>query len=131
MELLDLVDYATPHIAGYSADGKANGTSMSVRAVSRFFGFGLENWFPTDVPLPSNISPIIDCEGKSFIEILGQFFLETYDIEKDDQRFRNAPLLFEQQRGNYPLRREFGAYKPQLIHCSDEVVSTFQKVFSL
>jgi erythronate-4-phosphate dehydrogenase len=35
-ELLDLVDIGTPHIAGYSADGKANGTSMSVQALSRF-----------------------------------------------------------------------------------------------
>lgn len=131
MELLDLADYATPHIAGYSADGKANGTSMSVRAVSRFFGFGLENWFPGDVPSPQNIEPLIDCKEKSIIETIGQFILETYDIEKDDQRFRKDPILFEQQRGNYPLRREFGAYKPRFIHCSDEFVSTFQKVISL
>jgi erythronate-4-phosphate dehydrogenase len=130
MELIDLVDYATPHIAGYSVDGKANGTSMSVRVISRFFNFGLENWFPADVPLPRNIEPLIDCKGKSVIEIIGQFILETYDIEKDDQRFRNAPMLFEQQRGNYPLRREFGVYKPQLIHGTDELLRTFKKVFS-
>jgi erythronate-4-phosphate dehydrogenase len=104
---------------------------MSVRAVSRFIGFGLQNWFPADVPLPENIEPLIDCKEKSFIEIMGQFILETYDIEKDDQRFRKEPILFEQQRGNYPLRREFGAYKPQLIYGTDEFVSTFQKVFSL
>ena len=37
-ELLDRAFLATPHIAGYSADGKANGTRMSLEAVARFFG---------------------------------------------------------------------------------------------
>ena len=38
--LVPLIDMATPHIAGYSIDGKANGTAMSVRAVSNFFNLG-------------------------------------------------------------------------------------------
>ena len=34
----------TPHIAGYSADGKANATMQSVRAVSEFFNLGLNKY---------------------------------------------------------------------------------------
>ena len=37
LNLLDLVDFATPHIAGYSADGKANGTSVCVNAINELF----------------------------------------------------------------------------------------------
>ena len=48
-----MVDIATPHIAGYSADGKANGTSVCVNALNTFFNLGLpENWFPENIPLP-------------------------------------------------------------------------------
>ncbi|MCK5843161.1 MAG: 4-phosphoerythronate dehydrogenase, partial [Victivallales bacterium] len=54
LELMDLARFATPHIAGYSADGKANGTMMSVRAVSRFFGLDLDDWTPSGVPMPEN-----------------------------------------------------------------------------
>ena len=50
-DLLLLADIATPHIAGYSLDGKANGTVQSVRAVSEFFGLGIGDWYP-EVPEP-------------------------------------------------------------------------------
>ena len=50
LELLDKVEIATPHIAGYSADGKANGTSVSVRSVSEFFNLGIDkNWYPKEI----------------------------------------------------------------------------------
>ncbi len=51
-ELLGLIEIGTPHIAGYSADGKANGTSMVVQACSRFFGFGLAAWYPSTCRCP-------------------------------------------------------------------------------
>ena len=34
LDLLNQVEYGTPHIAGYSKDGKANGTMMSVQAIT-------------------------------------------------------------------------------------------------
>lgn len=52
-ELLDLVRIGTPHIAGYSTDGKANGTAMAVQAVAAFFGIsGLAEWRPERLPEP-------------------------------------------------------------------------------
>jgi erythronate-4-phosphate dehydrogenase len=114
--LLDLVDYATPHIAGYSVDGKANGTMMSVRAVSEFFGLGLELWVPSELPLPENPSIIIDCTGMDEKEILGEVYLTTYDLITDDERLRKEYTKFEHLRGNYPVRREPPAFSVKLIN---------------
>jgi erythronate-4-phosphate dehydrogenase len=114
LELLQLLDFASPHIAGYSADGKANGTAMSVQAISDFFGFGLKGWFPENVPSPENADFNLDCNGKTKDEIISGLILSTYDVKEDDSRLRKSVETFEKQRGNYPSRREFQNYKPVL-----------------
>lgn len=110
LELLNLTEYGTPHIAGYSKDGKANGTQMSVRAVSRFFNLGIDDWEPSGVETPEN--PIINIDGNQRREysILAEAILSTYDIENDDEALREAPHLFEKLRGDYPVRREFTSF---------------------
>jgi erythronate-4-phosphate dehydrogenase len=110
LELLSLTEIATPHIAGYSKDGKATGTLMSVQAISKHFGLGLENWQPTGVEEPEK--PIIELNGEGLSEqqIIAKAILHTYDIRKDDKAFRNNTEQFEQLRGDYPTRREFPAF---------------------
>jgi len=110
LELLSLTTIATPHIAGYSKDGKATGTQMSVKAISDFFKLKLNNWQPSGVESPSN--PIIEIDGNELSEqdILSKAILSTYDIRNDDKAFRNNTELFEQLRGDYPTRREFPAF---------------------
>ena len=115
LELLGLLDLATPHIAGYSADGKANGTAMSVQAISDFFGFGLQNWFPSSVPMPQNPEITIETDGKADQEIFTKLILTTFDIMGDDGRLRNSVETFEKQRGDYPMRREFMSYHVNLM----------------
>jgi erythronate-4-phosphate dehydrogenase len=127
-ELLRLVDYATPHIAGYSADGKANGTAMSVMAISDFFGFGLKNWFPNNVPLPDETEIKIDCKGKSAKEILSELILKTYDIQSDDKILKASVETFEKQRGDYPLRREFHNYTVALENDEFQLEKTIIKI---
>ncbi len=46
-ELLDMAFLATPHIAGYSTDGKANGTAMVVNSLSSYFNLPITDWYPT------------------------------------------------------------------------------------
>lgn len=121
-ELLNLVDIATPHIAGYSSDGKANGTSMSVQALSRYFNLGLDNWVPEDIPTPSNPAFQIDCENLNKEEAIKRAILTTYDILKDDKTLRKSPSTFENQRGDYPLRREFQAYEPKILNGKNKFV---------
>ncbi len=108
-ELLDLTEIATPHIAGYSKDGKANGTAMSVQALSQHFQFGLDHWYPTDLPSPSK--PILSIPFNKDPEIMmSTSILHTYDVMDDDARLRLNTDEFEYQRGAYPDRREFQAY---------------------
>jgi len=123
IELLELVDFATPHIAGYSADGKANGTAMSVNALAKFFNLELpEDWYPNEVPFASN-SPILDfdCIGLNEQEILSRVILHTYKIEEDDKRLRDSIETFEKQRGDYPVRREFCNYSLNLKNCAKSI----------
>lgn len=110
LELFEMTCLATPHIAGYSKDGKATGTLMSVQAVSEYFKLGLENWRPEGIELPAE--PVIEIDGSKLTEhqIISKAILHTYDIRNDDALFRNKPADFEKQRGDYPTRREFPAY---------------------
>ena len=110
LELLEMTEIATPHIAGYSKDGKAKGTLMSVLAISDFFGLGLNNWQPSGVELPTNPIIEIDGEGMNEQEVFSKAILHTYDIRHDDKLLRISPEHFEQQRGDYPTRREFQAF---------------------
>jgi len=115
-ELLNLVELGTPHIAGYSADGKAMGAAMSVQALNRFFKLGLNNWFPENIPLPPNKNIEINCQGLTSKEVISKAILSTYNIKKDDLMLRNSVKSFEHQRNDYPLRREFNAFKISLIN---------------
>jgi erythronate-4-phosphate dehydrogenase len=113
-ELMELAEFATPHIAGYSADGKANGTMMSVRAVSRFFSLGLDEWEPSGLPAPENRELRVDCAGKSADDLLRSVMLAAYDIAEDDARLRAEVSAFERLRGDYPPRREPPAFSVSL-----------------
>ncbi len=112
-ELLEKVDFATPHIAGYSLDGKANGTSRSIQEVAKYFSLPLTDFYPEDLPQPENA--VIDLagsgqEGESVEELLLKCMDRTYNILEDDKRIRENPGTFEKQRGSYPFRREMVAY---------------------
>lgn len=109
LDLLQMVDYGTPHIAGYSTDGKANGTAMSVNAICKFFKLPLHDWYPASVPGPEKSIITVE-EGNSMESTLLQAVTATYDVKADTARLLASPATFEQQRGDYPLRREFPYY---------------------
>lgn len=127
-ELLNAAFLATPHIAGYSRDGKATGTLMSVKAISDFFGLNLNNWTPSGVELPEHPLITIDGKGMSTQKIISKAILHTYDIREDDARFRNQPADFEKQRGDYPVRREFTAYSIQALNIPKETLETLRQI---
>ena len=120
-ELLDLTDLATPHIAGYSKDGKATGTCMSVHAISNYLGLGLNNWQPSGVELPEHPIIELNVSGMSEQEIISKAILSTYDICQDDSLLRNHPEQFEQLRGDYATRREFPAYSIRAVITGENV----------
>jgi erythronate-4-phosphate dehydrogenase len=113
--LVALTDIATPHIAGYSVDGKANATISSVRVVAAELGIPLHNWTPPELPAPAE--PMIDLTGQirsssgsSSLDLVARAVHHTYPIEEDDRLFRNARENFEYLRDNYRIRREFSSY---------------------
>lgn len=110
LDLLNKTFIATPHIAGYSADGKAKGTEMSVQALSKKFKLGLDDWKPTDIPHPENPIIEIDCSNKTTQEIIYEAYKQSYAIQIDDANLKQSPKLFEDLRGYYPNRREAKAY---------------------
>jgi erythronate-4-phosphate dehydrogenase len=125
-ELLERATLVTPHIAGYSIDGKANGTTASVRSVSRFFNLGLDHWEPETLPVPSPAEILADTSGKNQLELLWEIYRQTYDISADDQKLRADPGAFEALRGNYPPRREPPAHAVRLFQGYGEITSILE-----
>jgi erythronate-4-phosphate dehydrogenase len=114
LELLRNAYISTPHIAGYSTDGKANGTAMVVQALSRYFNLPLLGFYPKSLPGPLSQTICIDGTGKPCLQIVHDTVMHTYPIMKDHIRLQRSPESFEIQRGNYPNRREFPAFKVKL-----------------
>lgn len=92
LELLNQVYIGTPHIAGYSADGKVNADNMALEALCNFFNLRK----PKKIYPPSLTSDIKD-NGNP---------LDLYNPLRDSEKLKENPEKFEFFRGNYPLRRE-------------------------
>lgn len=127
-DLLEALTLGTPHIAGYSLDGKAGGTTMSVRAVSKFFHLGIDGWSPEHIPPPERPGILADASEGSVEELLWEIYRQTYDVTRDDRRLREDPGAFERLRGDYPLRREPSAYSVRLFRASREVREVTEKL---
>jgi erythronate-4-phosphate dehydrogenase len=126
--LLDKAVIATPHIAGYSLEGKANGTAACVRAASRHFGLGLDKWFPRDLPSPVDPVIRISTSGKPGYRIISEALIKSYDILADNHAFRAEPASFEHLRNHYPPRREFNAYRIVLEPFHQEIMSKLESI---
>lgn len=91
-ELLARAFVATPHIAGYSRQGKIRATRMAVDALCRHFGLPEVQWPAENLSVPETVTP--------------QQIIDSYDPLADTLRLRLAPDGFERQRNAYPLRNE-------------------------
>ncbi len=115
LSLLDAVDIGTSHIAGYSLDGKVNGTVMIREAVCRYFNLKT-SWDHREV-MPEPEVPFLTVEksDEADEDVLNQIVKKVYNIEKDDARLRQIFKIDEPERGaffhrlrkEYPIRREF------------------------
>lgn len=91
--LLDLAFIATPHIAGYSAEGKKRGTRMALEALRDVLG--------VEVDLSG-----LECEIPGDNMISKMIILNSYDPMKDSARLKECGANFESLRNNYHYRHE-------------------------
>lgn len=107
LPLLERAFIATPHIAGYSADGKCNATRMTIDSVARYLNLAI------DTSTIQPIAPAIDTIDLSHIYTnkVAAAILATYHPMADMHPLVASPHLFETLRSQYPLRRESCAYK--------------------
>ena len=114
-KLLEKVKVGTPHIAGYSFEGKVNGTKMIYDALCKHLKIETD-WQPilpkieqTELKIP---------QAKTDEEKLYRLFSSIYNLEKDDKKLSEIstysgdeqPKYFDRLRKEYPVRREFSNY---------------------
>jgi erythronate-4-phosphate dehydrogenase len=120
-ELLDVADIGTPHIAGYSLEGKVNGTRMIYQAACQFFGLA-PSWQPQLPPPPvPRVTIHMDARADDE-EVLRQTVEAVYNIMDDDKALRENVREFDRLRAQYPVRREFFNTKVSVRGGSDSVL---------
>ncbi len=134
-ELVDRVWLATPHIAGYSLEGKVQGTEMIYQALSQFLGLPVRKKAGQFLPEPalSKISFTSSADEEDAIRIA---LRACYDPRPDDARLRNAMTgsveergaAFDRLRRDYPVRRECSSLKIQLKGTSKSLQDSFRAI---
>ena len=109
IELQKMLELGTMHIAGYSADGKAEGTSQSVRNIANVLKINELKDFCADIGDDENCNILTVAENNPQ-KALSIAAKTAYDIERDSSDLLNAPEKFEKLRGDYYCRREFKAW---------------------
>lgn len=129
--LLQLVDVGTPHIAGYSFDGKLRGTQIIYAALCK--AWGAQQEISADVAVESLIynDQILTQLNAADWQILRAQLLCAYDLSGDDTRLRamvkaatndvELRVGFDRLRKVYPQRREFNFAAPIAANLSESV----------
>jgi erythronate-4-phosphate dehydrogenase len=114
-DLLSVTETATPHVAGYSVEGKINGTVMIYNALCRFIGYDPGWKYILPEPESTIITPVIE---ESVEKQIDQVIKSVYNIRRDDSEMRKAlemenryiPAFFDLLRKKYTLRKEYRNY---------------------
>lgn len=132
-ELAGLLWLMTPHIAGYSLEGKVGGTEMVYQALCQFLGLPARKksgQFMAD-PALSKLSFTSSARARDAAHLA---IRACYDVRRDDARYRQVLLMppeeraaaFDAMRRDYPVRREFSSTKIQLKGGAKELQQIFK-----
>jgi len=135
-ELLSLVDIATPHIAGYSYDGKVAGMIMIYEAFCTYFGTDISHTIGDFLPAPAVPSIHIDGRSAPTQDLIHSAVKSLYDIMADDANMRQMLSFPDGQRGpyfdklrkDYPVRREFQNTRIILKNAPAELAARFRGI---
>jgi len=119
--LLEKVILGTPHIAGYSLDGKVRGTEMIYKAACDFFELQ-SVWKVPELALPTRPAKLVVAPTDSDSDVIHASVSHAYDINQDHQSLNKVKDMstrakrehFDSLRKQYPVRREFPFYSIQL-----------------
>lgn len=106
LKYLEVTNIATPHIAGYSLEGKINATVFTVRNIAKYFKIDSLIDFLINYPPEVNSDLIIDSR-QSKVEIIARMTEDRFPIMQQDKKLRDNPQNFENLRTEYNYRREF------------------------
>ena len=128
--MLDAAHIATPHIAGYSYEGRLNGTVMIYRAACQFFELA-----PRDMEVLAGDPRVdlnVDARGMTDVELVESVVKRAYDILRDDAALRstcaNMGKHFTALRNGYPDRREFPAHRVRLANASPAAADCLRRL---
>jgi len=102
-QMIAMATLSTPHIAGYSADGKASATQQCVQALSKHYHLYKDTWQVVDLPHPAPLPQMQKMTPQ-------YFYQKTFDIEQISRNLKSSPSTYEMQRNKMPLRREPKAF---------------------
>ncbi|OAT45766.1 erythronate-4-phosphate dehydrogenase [Proteus hauseri ATCC 700826] len=121
LALLDKIAIATPHIAGYTLEGKARGTTQVYEAYCDFIGQPQHVELSTLLPVP--IISTISVQGELTQSLLKQLIHLVYDVRRDDAPLRQVAGIkgeFDKLRKFYPVRREWSSLQ---VICDNETTA--------
>jgi erythronate-4-phosphate dehydrogenase len=135
-ELLRKVDISTPHIAGYSLDGKVNGMLMIYEAVCKYFELSSDLNIRDFLPDAEKAEVKVGYSDKDEQQVLHETVQEIYAINRDDFNMREILMVPDQQRGaffddlrkNYSVRREFQNTKIVLDRTCERLVKKLERI---
>ena len=128
-EMFKLVNLGTPHIAGYSLDGKARGTSLIYQSLCQHLGI-TPSWTPSQSLPPPAFSQIeIDTKVESTPSSLTNLITSIYNLKADHTRLagllqlppEHRPLEFDRLRQSYPVRREFYNTSVKIVNQNEKL----------
>jgi erythronate-4-phosphate dehydrogenase len=114
-QLVQMVDLATPHIAGYSLDGKVEGMIMIYNAACEYFGLQAAKTVEHFLPEPLIEQIVVDPDSAGGQQLLHEAVQQLYLIDLDNLHTKEIPSMAPDERGrffdnlrkNYRERREF------------------------
>jgi erythronate-4-phosphate dehydrogenase len=117
-DLCAAADIITPHIAGYSLQGKVNGTVQVYQAFCRFFGFA-PSWklaYPEPANAEIRYPSTLESDPISDVAFRQSCISTAYDMLADENRLRQSfqtsepGKTFDALRRQYPIRHEFAKF---------------------
>ncbi|KEQ17215.1 4-phosphoerythronate dehydrogenase PdxB [Endozoicomonas numazuensis] len=124
LDLLARVDIGTPHIAGYSLDGKITGTEMVYKGLCQTFGLPARVRLAAITPMPA-LNRIAFNDSATAAQAAGMAMKSVYDLRRDDALMRRLFRMdqearcieFDRMRKHYCERREFSTLTVQARKC--------------